>query len=164
MNLMKYYYKRIAASLLLTASLVGQVKLAVNTIPTRVDVHLDGINLGSSPIKNERVTPGVHKFEIKKKGYAPLTYDLLVNPAQAVQLDFFLNPVYKVRFKTEEKGLVFELNGEHRWDVQLVRLELEAGNHFLRVFKIGEIIDEQTILVDEPKKFNYYLKKPLSEE
>ena len=70
MNLMKYYYKRIAASLLLTASLVGQVKLSVNTIPTRVDVHLDGINLGSSPIRNERVTPGVHKFEIKKKGYA----------------------------------------------------------------------------------------------
>ena len=90
---MKYYYKRIAASLLLTVSLVGQVKLAVNTIPTRVDIHLDGINLGSSPIRNERVTPGIHKFEIKKKGYAPLTYDLLVNPAQAIQLDFFLNPV-----------------------------------------------------------------------
>ena len=62
MNLMKYYYKRIATSLFLTASLVGQVKLTVNTIPTRVDVHLDGINLGSSPIKNERITPGVHKF------------------------------------------------------------------------------------------------------
>ena len=87
---MKYYYKRIATSLFLTASLVGQVKLAVNTIPTRVDVHLDGINLGSSPIKNERITPGVHKFEIKKKGYAPLTYDLLVNPAQVVQQVFIL--------------------------------------------------------------------------
>ena len=141
---------------------LSQVKLEVNTIPTKVDVHLDGVNLGSSPIKNERITPGVHKFEIKKKGYAPLTYNLLVNPAQAISLDFFLNPIYECKFKTEEKGLVFELNGEHRWDVDMVRLRLEAGDHLLRVFKIGEIIDEQTIRVDQPKKYNYFLKKPLA--
>ena len=140
----------------------SQVKLDVNTIPTKVDIHLDGVNIGSSPIKNERISPGLHRFEIKKKGYAPLSYDLLVNPAQAVELDFFLNPIYECKFKTDEKGLVFELNGEHRWDVDLVRLRLEAGDHLLRVFKIGEIIDEQIINVDQPKKYNYFLKKPLS--
>ena len=140
----------------------SQVKLDVNTIPTKVDVHLDGVNIGSSPIRNERISPGLHRFEIKKKGYAPLSYDLLVNPAQAVELDFFLNPIYECKFKTDEKGLVFELNGEHRWDVDLVRLRLEAGDHLLRVFKIGETIDEQIINVDQPKKYNYFLKKPLS--
>ena len=140
----------------------SQVKLDVNTIPTKVDIHLDGVNIGSSPIRNERISPGLHRFEIKKKGYAPLSYDLLVNPAQAVELDFFLNPIYECKFKTDEKGLVFELNGEHRWDVDLVRLRLEAGDHLLRVFKIGEIIDEQIINVDQPKKANYFLKKPLS--
>ena len=139
-----------------------QVKLDVNTIPTKVDIHLDGVNIGSSPIRNERISPGLHRFEIKKKGYAPLSYDLLVNPAQAVELDFFLNPIYECKFKTDEKGLIFELNGEHRWDVDLVRLRLEAGDHLLRVFKIGEIIDEQIINVDQPKKYNYFLKKPLS--
>ena len=141
----------------------SQVKLDVNTIPTKVDIHLDGVSIGSSPIRNERISPGLHRFEIKKKGYAPLSYDLLVNPAQAVELDFFLNPIYECKFKTDEKGLVFELNGEHRWDVDLVRLRLEAGDHLLRVFKIGEIIDEQIINVDQPKKYNYFLKKPLSE-
>ena len=146
------------------SDIFSQVKLEVNTIPTKVDVHLDGVNLGSSPIENERITPGVHKFEIKKKGYAPLTYDLLVNPAQAISLDFFLNPIYECKFKTEEKGLVFELNGEHRWDADLVRLRLEAGDHLLRVFKIGEIIDEQTIRVDQPKKYNYFLNKPLASD
>ena len=140
----------------------SQVKLDVNTIPTKVDVHLDGVNIGSSPIRNERRSPGLHRFEIKKKGYAPLSYDLLVNPAQAIELDFFLNPIYECKFKTDEKGLIFELNGEHRWDVDLVRLRLEAGDHLLRVFKIGEIIDEQIINVDQPKKYNYFLKKPLS--
>ena len=140
----------------------SQVKLDVNTIPTKVDIYLDGVNIGSSPIRNERISPGLHRFEIKKRGYAPLSYDLLVNPAQAVELDFFLNPIYECKFKTDEKGLVFELNGEHRWDVDLVRLRLEAGDHLLRVFKIGEIIDEQIINVDQPKKYNYFLKKPLS--
>ena len=145
-----------------SAIIFSQVKLDVNTIPTKVDIHLDGVNIGSSPIKNERISQGLHRFEIKKKGYAPLSYDLLVNPAQAVELDFFLNPIYECKFKTDEKGLVFELNGEHRWDVDLVRLRLEAGDHLLRVFKIGEIIDEQIINVDQPKKYNYFLKKPLS--
>ena len=145
-----------------SAIIFSQVKLDVNTIPAKVDVHLDGVNIGSSPIRNERISPGLHRFEIKKKGYAPLSYDLLVNPAQAVELDFFLNPIYECKFKTDEKGLVFELNGEHRWDVDLVRLRLEAGDHLLRVFKIGEIIDEQIINVDQPKKYNYFLKKPLS--
>jgi len=145
-----------------SAIIFSQVKLDVNTIPTKVDIYLDGLNIGSSPIRNERISPGLHRFEIKKKGYAPLSYDLLVNPAQAVELDFFLNPIYECKFKTDEKGLVFELNGEHRWDVDLVRLRLEAGDHLLRVFKIGEIIDEQIINVDQPKKYNYFLKKPLS--
>jgi len=149
-------------SILLFSSIFAQVKLDVNTIPTKVDIFLDGVNLGSSPIRNERITPGVHKFEIKKKGYAPLTYDLLVNPAQAIELDFFLNPIYECKFVTEEKSLIFELNGEHQWDAQTVRLRLEAGSHKLRVFKIGEIIDEQMILVDEPKKYNYHLRKSLN--
>jgi len=159
---MSDFYKFLSLILFGITIVFSQVKLEVSTIPKRVDIYLDGVNLGRSPISNERIKPGLHKFEIKKKGFAPLTYDLLVNPAQAIKLDFFLNPIYKIKFKTEEKGLVFELNGEHRWDVSFIRLDLEAGDHFLRVFKIGEIIDEQTIRVDEPKRFNYYLKKPLT--
>jgi hypothetical protein len=159
---MKLLKKLLLVGVTFLLSLNAQIKLDVNTIPNRVNVYLDGVNLGRSPILNERINPGLHKFEIKKKGFAPLTYDLLVNPAQAVKLDFFLNPIYEVKFKTEEKGLVFEVNGEHRWDVPLVRLQLEAGDHSLRVFKIGEIIDEQIITVDEPKRFNYFLKQPLS--
>jgi hypothetical protein len=159
---MNHFLKIVYLLIIGYSNLFSQIKLDVSTIPKRVDVYLDGVNLGTSPVLNERIKPGLHKFEIKKKGFATLAYDLLVNPAQAIKLDFFLNPIYKIKFKTEEKGLVFELNGEHRWDVPFIRLELEAGDHFLRVFKIGEIIDEQTIRVDEPKRFNYYLKKPLT--
>ena len=158
------HYKKVITIVLFSFCLNAQVKLTVNTIPKKVDVKLDGVILGESPIKNERIFPGIHKFEIIKEGFAPLNYELVVNPAQAVHLDFFMNPIYLVKFKTDEKGLIFEINGEHQWDEDFIRLNLEAGDHSLRVFKLGEIIDEQTIHVDEPKKFIYYLKKPVSEE
>ena len=141
---------------------IAQIKLDINTIPTEVDVYLDDINIGTSPIRNERIIPGLHIFEIKKKGFAPLKYELIVNPSQAVEINFFLNPVHKCKFKTKEKGLVFELNGKHYWDVDNIRLDLEAGDHALRVFKASELIDEQNIKIDKPETFNYIEKKKIS--
>ena len=140
----------------------SQIKLNINTIPDEVDVYLDDINLGKSPIRNERIIPGAHIFEIKKKGYAPLKYELIVNPSKMVEIDFFLNPVHACKFKTKEEGLVFELNGEHYWDVDNIRLDLEAGDHTLRVFKASELIDEQNIKIDKPETFNYIEKKTIS--
>ena len=144
------------------SSIYSQIKLDINTIPDEVDVYLDDINLGTSPIRNERIIPGEHVFEIKKKGYAPLKYELIVNPSKAVEIDFFLNPVHNCKFKTKEKGLVFELNGKHYWDVDNIRLDLEAGDHNLRVFKASELIDEQNIKIDKPETFNYIEKKKIS--
>ena len=144
------------------SSIYSQIKLDINTIPDEVDVYLDDINLGTSPIRNERIIPGPHVFEIKKKGYAPLKYELIVNPSKAVEIDFFLNPVHSCKFKTKGKGLVFELNGEHYWDVDNIRLDLEAGDHTLRVFKASELIDEQNIKIDKPETFNYIEKKKIS--
>ena len=37
-------------------------------------------------------------------------------------------------------------------------MKLEAGDHKLRVYKLGDIIDEQTIVADQPLTFQYYLK------
>ena len=115
----------------------AQVKLDINTIPKKVEVYLDGVKLGTSPIRNERISPGVHKFEIKKNGYAPITYDVLVNSAQAIELDFFMNPIYECKFVTEEKSLVFELNGEHQWDAQSIRLRLEEYNRVREIINIS---------------------------
>ena len=101
---MKHFNKILFVSLLCSI-LIGQIKLDVSTIPKRVDVYLDGVNLGRSPILNERIKPGLHKFEIKKRGFAPLSYDLLVNPAQAIKLDFFLILFIKSNSKLRKKDL-----------------------------------------------------------
>jgi len=138
---------------------IPKVSLSINTIPENVEVSLDGNILGSTPISGKKISAGGHTFEIQKEGYAPISYDLSVNPSKSVSLDFFMNPVYDVRFKTDEVGLIFELNNTHRWTENLIGMQLEAGDHHLRVYKIGEIIDEQVIVADQPLTFQYYLNK-----
>ena len=57
----------------------------------------------------------------------------------------------------------FELNKNHQWSDKKIRLELEAGERILIVYKKDKVVDEQTILVDEPKQFKYFLKKKLTD-
>ena len=73
-----------------------------------------------------------------------------------------MNPIHKCEFKTREKGLVFELNEEHYWDIDNIRLDLEAGDHALRVFRASKLIDEQNIRIEKPETFNYVEKKTIS--
>ena len=136
-----------------------KVRLSINTIPENVEVSLDGNIIGSTHIAGKKISAGGHTFDIQKEGYAPISYDLIVNPSKSVSLDFFMNPVYDVKFKTDEVGLIFELNNTHRWTEDLIRMQLEAGDHHLRVYKLGEIIDEQVIVADQPLTFQYYLNK-----
>ena len=136
-----------------------KVSLSINTIPENVEVSIDGNIIGSTPIAGKKISAGGHTFQIQKEGYAPISYDLIVNPSKSVSLDFFMNPVYDVKFKTDEVGLIFELNNTHRWTEDLIGMQLEAGDHHLRVYKLGEIIDEQVIVADQPLTFQYYLNK-----
>ena len=135
------------------------VELNINTIPENVEVYLDGKMIGKTPILGAKILSGNHTFDIQKDGFAPLLYDLNVNASKSVNLDFFLNPVYNIKFKTNEPGLIFELNDNHRWTEDMIKMQLEAGDHQLRVYRLGEIIDEQIIVADQPLTFQYYLKK-----
>ena len=140
-------------------TIISKVSLSINTIPEKVDVFLDGSLIGKTPISEQKILSGDHIFEIRKDGFAPISYELNVNPSKSVNLDFFMNPVYNVKFKTDEVGLIFELNDVHRWTEDAIRMQLEAGDHQLRVYKLGEIVDEQIIVADQPLTFQYYLKR-----
>ena len=136
-----------------------EVLLNINTIPERVEVSIDGKLIGKTPILGKKIISGFHTFKINKEGFAPISYELNVNPSKSVNLDFFMNPVYDIKFKTDEAGLIFELNDEHRWTEDAIKMKLEAGDHKLRVYRLGDIIDEQTIIADQPLTFQYYLKR-----
>ena len=136
-----------------------EVLLNINTIPERVEVSIDGKLIGKTPILGKKIISGFHTFKINKEGFAPISYELNVNPSKSVNLDFFMNPVYDIKFKTDETGLIFELNDDHRWTEDAIKMKLEAGDHKLRVYRLGDIIDEQTIVADQPLTFQYYLKR-----
>ena len=140
-------------------TIISKVSLSINTIPEKVDVFLDGSLIGKTPISGQKILSGDRIFEIRKDGFAPISYELNVNPSKSVNLDFFMNPIYNVKFKTDEVGLIFELNDVHRWTEDAIRMQLEAGDHQLRVYKLGEIVDEQIIVADQPLTFQYYLKR-----
>tara|TARA_A100001011_G_scaffold56306_1_gene55325 strand:- start:413 stop:1126 length:714 start_codon:yes stop_codon:yes gene_type:complete len=140
-------------------TIISKVSLSINTIPEKVDVFLDGSLIGKTPILGQKILSGDRIFEIRKDGFAPISYELNVNPSKSINLDFFMNPIYNVKFKTDEVGLIFELNDDHRWTEDAIRLQLEAGDHQLRVYKLGEIVDEQIIVADQPLTFQYYLKR-----
>ncbi|MBJ13680.1 MAG: hypothetical protein CMG62_11500 [Candidatus Marinimicrobia bacterium] len=142
--------------------LYSQVSLSINAIPRKVDVFLDGENIGKTPLRDIIIEPGPHKFDLKKRGYAPLTHSVIINPAESVQMDYYLNPIYLIKFFTEEDGLSFELNDNHKWSENKIKLKIEAGEHFLRVYQNNKIIDEQTFVVDEPKLIQYIIKKKIS--
>ena len=112
-----------------------EVLLNINTIPERVEVSIDGKLIGKTPILGNKIISGFHTFEINKEGFAPISYELNVNPSKSVNLDFFMNPVYDIKFKTDEAGLIFELNDDHRWTEDAIKMKLEAGDHKLRVYR-----------------------------
>ena len=79
--------------------------------------------------------------------------------------DIFTN-VYHLRMPTRISDVgqfisqpIEELNDVHRWTEDAIRMQLEAGDHQLRVYKLGEIVDEQIIVADQPLTFQYYLKR-----
>ena len=157
---MKYL---ISSSTVIIINLISaQVSLNINAIPRDVEVLIDGEKIGKTPLRDVIIRPGMHSFELKKKGYASLKHSVDVNPAESLKMDYYLNPIYSIKFFTEESGLSFELNDVHKWSKNKIRLEIEAGEHFLRVYQNKKIIDEQTFTVDEPKSIEYIIKKKIS--
>ena len=70
------------------------------------------------------------------------------------------NPMYKIKFRAQEKGLTFELNGEHTWRDEKIKLSLEAGPHRLRVYYLDELFDDQIIIADRNAEFIYTRYQP----
>ena len=104
--------------------------------------------------------PGVHEIRLEKKGYAPATHEISVQDAKRLVADFIMNPMYTIKFRAKEKGFTFELNGEHTWRNEKIKLNLEAGAHRLRVYYLDELFDDQVVVADRNAEFIYTRYQP----
>ena len=141
-------------------SVMAQVTLDVKVLPRGADVFLDGKKIGSAPVKGYSVKPGVHEIKLEKNGYAPTTHEIIVQDAKRLVADFVMNPMYTIKFRAKEKGFTFELNGEHTWRDEKIKLNLEAGAHRLRVYYLDELFDDQVVVADRNAEFIYTLYQP----
>ena len=147
--------KYLLISFILISHLTGQVTLDIKVLPKGATVILDGKEIGTAPIKDYSVKPGLHEVRLEADGYAPATHVISVQDAKRLVSDFILNPMYKIKFRAKEKGLTFELNGEHTWRDEKIKLNLEAGPHRLRVYYLDELFDDQVIIADRNAEFIY---------
>ena len=144
----------------IAVSVMAQVTLDVKVLPRGADVFLDGKKIGSAPVKGYAVKPGAHEIKLEKNGYAPATHEITVQDAKRLVADFVMNPIYTIKFRAKEKGYAFELNGEHSWRDEKIKLKLEAGAHRLRVYYLDELYDDQVIVADRNAEFIYTRFQP----
>jgi len=141
-------------------SIMAQVTLDVKVLPKGATVFLDGKEIGSAPVKGYSVKPGAHEIILEKNGYAPATHEVTVQDAKRLVADFVMNPMYTIKFQAKEKGFTFELNGEHTWRDEKIKLNLEAGAHRLRVYYLDELFDDQVVVADRNAEFIYTRYQP----
>ena len=141
-------------------SVMAQVTLDVKVLPRGADVFLDGKKIGSAPVKGYSVKPGAHEIKLERNGYAPATHEITVQDAKRLVADFVMNPMSTTKLRAKEKGYAFELNGEHSWRDEKIKLKLEAGAHRLRVYYLDELYDDQVIVADRNAEFIYTRFQP----
>ena len=61
----------------------------VNTEPARAKVYLDGVYYGMSPLRVE-AAPGVHKVEVKLKGYKTASEKVSLRKGDSTELELTL--------------------------------------------------------------------------
>ena len=144
----------------IAVSVMAQVTLDVKVLPRGANVFLDGKKIGSAPVKGYSLKPGAHEIKLEKNGYAPATHEIIVQDAKRLVADFVMNPIYTIKFRAKEKGYAFELNGEHSWRDEKIKLKLEAGAHRLRVYYLDELYDDQVIVADRNAEFIYTRFQP----
>ncbi len=156
---MRIDIKKIIFIILFLSISSGQVRLSLVTVPRPADVYIDDEQIGRTPIDQYIIRPGEHQIHIIAKGYAPILYPIIINESKAVNLEFFLNPVYDIKFKTKHKDLTFKLNKIHEWNKRKIKLQIEAGDHELQVFRKGVLIDTRPLTIDQPTTIKYHLSK-----
>lgn len=126
----------------------GTVKAFIYSTPDDAELILDGKPRGETPLDILDLSVGIHTFKLMKKNYAPFEKILDIQPSKKVKIEFRLNRLNTIHFTSKEEGLKYVLNEEHEWWAKRIKLQVESGKHTLKVYKRGEMIEEQILNID----------------
>lgn len=139
----------------LTTVTQAQVPVTIISHPAEADVVLDGQNLGTTPVKNHPLVPGKHRLRLTRDKYRTVYYPFELQNAKGVTLTFRLHRLFPVKFRTREKNLRFEWNGEHAWKDRKIRFTMEEGIHTLSIFEQDSLLDSVLVRISEPLDIRY---------
>lgn len=135
----------------------SNVIVDIYSTPNEAELVIDGNILGKTPIENFDLAVGLHSFKMVKKDYAPLEKKLDIQPSKKAKIEFRLNRLNIIHFKSNEDGLKYILNEEHEWWNKRIKLQVESGKHTLNVYSRGHLVDEKVLNINWNERLKYFL-------
>lgn len=134
------------------------VKAFIYSTPKNAELIIDGRPRGETPIVISDLAAGIHTFKLIKKNYAPFEKILDIQSSKKVKIEFRLNRLNTIHFTSKEDGLKYVLNDEHEWWAKRIKLQVESGKHILKVYKGGEMIEEQVLNINWNDRLEYSIE------
>jgi len=134
--------------------------LNIQSEPPEVELLVNGISKGSTPIIVTDVKPGVVKLKLQHPRYEDFLTQLVIEKGETKNLDFTLTKkVGMVRVASIPSGAQVEIDGVAKGKTPLEIRDLEYGTHLVRVTKSGYTTYEQQIEIDShlPQEVNPHL-------
>ncbi len=107
----------------------GRTKIVTN--PSDVDISVDGMYLGRSPIETN-LKPGNHIVTFNRKWYYPETQTVNIKPEGTTEFFQELRAYSHLEIKTEPEEVRIFLDGTEKGMTPLKLMELTPGKHTLR--------------------------------
>ena len=135
----------------------GKNKLFIFSTPDEAELYIDGQLRGETPIGILDISHGTHEFSLIKEHFAPLKKTLDIQPSKRAKIEFRMNRLHVLHFKTKEEGLKFVFDDEHEWWDKDIKLNVEEGEHNFKVYQKGQLIDEFDLNCDWNFRMEYSL-------
>jgi hypothetical protein len=121
----------------------------VHSDPPAIDVRIDGIDRGQTPLLLTDLALGRHRLQLSKPGYIAKEVELVVKDASPIRQDFKLTPDFgTLHVESDPPGAEVQLNGVARGATPIsiervptgestLRLELDGFEPYLDTLKLA---------------------------
>jgi len=127
--------------------------MTVSSIPSGVDVYLDGKKVGTTPYNKSELSPGQHKLKLDHPEYVTKTVTITLSNEQAWTKNFTLDRAQStVVVSSDPVGASIYVDGRDTGKVTPFTLKgIKAGSHVITLKKSGYKDSDRTTIVHTVK-------------
>ena len=126
--------------------------LRIESKPDGVDVRLEGVVVGQTPLQIEPMG-GDYTIELRKDGWKPISDKITIEPGEPVKiLQFALQKVEgALELTSRPSGASVLLNGEFRGQTPISLSLIQGKDHQLSLSRSGYITESRSLRVEEAR-------------